>query len=238
MQGTASTAQRSETGPLTQADVEGLDAAARTTEVDDALLRMTPARDIRARIGAVVGLLEKMEPQRLLRKQGPIARLTGADVEARLEFELASEEVLAAMRQLRVAAQNATRLLQMLERTRSEIAGDQHRLALAIEWGQERLTTCAGTEEFILARFERRLANITAMHTANTLTIEQIGLARTVLTSLLDRFTDVETLMLPLWQRHMLALATSAGSARRKAGQDFAATNTQLIDYLSQDLKP
>lgn len=76
------------------------------------------------------------------------------------------------------------------------------------------------------------------MHTANMLTIEQLGLARTVLTALLDRFTDVETLMLPLWQRHMLALATSAGSARRRAGQDFAATNTQLIDYLSQDLKP
>ena len=221
--------------PIDDAAVAELDAAAVTRGFDEALLRMTPARDMRARIETVVDLLEKMDPAGLLKKQGPISRLVGADVEARLQFELASEKVVAAMRQLKIAAQNGVRMRMMLDEAVREIETDQMRFEVAIMTGRGRLKCAAGSDEFMLARYERRLANITAMHAANILAIEQLKLAKVVLTSLLDRFTDVETLLLPVWQRHVLALASAAG-ASRQAGADFSETNTKLIDFLKQDL--
>lgn len=215
-----------------------LDVAAATRGFDDALLRMTPARDMRARIEAVIGLLRKMDPETLLKKQGPISRLTGADVEARLQFELASEGVLSAMRLLRIAAQNGVRMRMMLDEAGREIAADQERFEAAIIEGRGLLARAHGTDDFILARYERRLANIVAMHAANLLAIEQMKLAKAVLTTLLDRFTDVETLLLPVWQRQVLAFASSAGAARQKAGHDFEEINTKLIEFLTQDLNP
>jgi hypothetical protein len=228
-------AARRALSPIDDAAVAELDAAAVARGFDDALLRMTPARDIRARIETVVGLLEKMDPAALLKKQGPISRLVGADVEARLQFELASEKVIAAVRQLKIAAQNGTRMRMMLDESVREIEADQSRFEAAIVTGRARLTQNGGSDQFTLARYERRLANITAMHAANILAIEQLKLAKVVLTSLLDRFTDVETLLLPVWQRHVLALASAAG-ATRQAGKDFSDTNDKLIDFLRQDL--
>lgn len=222
-------------GGIDEAALAELDAAAATKSLDDNLLRIAPARDMRGKIDEVVSLLEKMNPEALLRKQGPISKLTGADVEARLEFELASEKVLVATRQLKIAAQNGKRMHATLQAAVREIEADQIRLEAVIVAGRARLADAPGADDFMRSRYERRLANIIAMHTANRLTVEQMRLAETVLATLLDRFTDVETLLLPVWQRSVLAFANSAGSAKRQAGREFSDANGSLITFLKQD---
>ena len=222
---------------IDEAAVERLDASARTRGIDEALLGMTPVRDLRSRIEAVVSLLERMDPARLLRKQGPIARLVGADIEARLQFELSSEQVLAATGQLKTATQNGRHLRTLLDAAGREIAADQIRFEAAITEGKERLAHATGTDPFILSRFERRLANIMAMHAANLLTIGQLAITREVLTALLDRCTDVETMLLPVWHRYVLALASSSGSGLKRAGKDFTEVHTNLIEFLKEGLQ-
>jgi len=221
---------------IDEASIAVLDAAASTAPFDADLLRMPAAADMRRRITAVVALLEKMDHGKLLRKHNPISRLVGADVEARLEFELAGERVLDAIGQLRVAAQNARRLGAKLTAAATAITAEQQRLDAVIDGGKQRLASAAPGDEFHRARFERRLSNIMALHAANVLTIEQIALASRIITGLLDRFTDVEMLLLPIWQRNALALATSVGASAKHAARDFSSANVALLDFLKQDV--
>jgi hypothetical protein len=127
-------------------------------------------------------------------------------------------------------------VLGLLVAARADLLTEQARLESLISAAKALLTTTIAADEFIAARFERRLANIMAMHTANILTIEQIGLAHGVLSGLLDRVTDVDTLLLPLWQRNVLALAhASVGRQQRAAARDFARSHRQLISHLQED---
>ncbi|QKC82809.1 hypothetical protein [Mesorhizobium sp. NZP2077] len=239
----ATTSALAQTGPvgalpatLDESAVVALDEAAKGTGFDPDLLRATPARDIRLQIEAMVALLEKVDHRRLLARQGMLARMTGADVEARLEFELAGQQVMIAARQLRQAAQNGKRLRMLMAKARADLMAEQSRLEGVIAAARRLLATSPGSDDFVVARFERRLASMMAMHAANILTIQQFNLSSEVLTGLLDRFTDVDTLLLPLWQRNVLALAHAAGAdTRRTAAGDFVTSHQNLISYLKQD---
>jgi hypothetical protein len=75
-----------------------------------------------------------------------------------------------------------------------------------------------------------------AMHAANVLTIEQISPAVGLLTGLLDRFTDVDTMLLPLWERSVLAMAHATGvRMQRDAAGEFAQCHQTLVTHLKQD---
>lgn len=221
---------------LDESSVAALDTAAQSPGFDLDLLRTTPARDMRIQIEATVALLEQMDHRAVLSKRGFLSRLTGADVEARLEFELASQRVLVKVQQLRQSGQNARRVGTLLKKARNELESEQSRLEQVISKAKLLLSASSGADDFVVARFERRLSNIMAMHAANILTIRQIILAEDVLTGILDRFTDFETLLLPLWQRNVLALAhTSGGRARQAVANDFAQSHRALISFLKQD---
>ena len=213
-----------------------LDEAAKSPNFDPDLLRTTPARDIRVGIEATIGLLEQMDHRARLARQGVFSRLTGADIEARLRFELASQKVLAAADRLRQAARNGRRILALLTETRQDLASEQRRLEEVIAAGRQLLAACPDADDFVVARFERRLANLMAMHAANLLTIEQINLSVGVLTGLLDRHTDVDTLLLPLWERSVLAMAHAPGGRPpREAVDDFARCHESLLTHLKQE---
>jgi hypothetical protein len=221
---------------LDESAVAALDAAAKGPAFDLDLLSTSPVRDIRMQIEATVALLDRMDHRVLLNRQGVFSRLTGADVEARLEFELASQEVLASVRQLRQAAENGRRIRTLLKEARDDTAGQQTHLESIIAAARELLAASRDAEQFVVARFERRLASIMAMHTANVLTIEQMNLADGVLTGLLDRLTDVDTLLFPLWQRNVLAVAHSSGGRSHRAAVDkFAECHESLVARLKQD---
>ncbi len=211
-----------------------LDEMAKGTGVDPELLAATPARDIRAAIEAALAVLESLDCAQLLARQGGISRLLGADIEARLKFELAGQQVLMAMQQLRQAGANGKRTMALLRAARRALAEDQAQLETAIAWAQTLHAEAAGTaDRFLLARFERRLASMVAMSTSNVVTAEQMVLAETVLASLLDRVTDIDTVLLPLWQRNMLALAHAAhGRPTREAADAFSTVQTRLITHL------
>lgn len=221
---------------LDETSLAALDHAAETRPFDIELLQTAPARDIRGQIEIVVNLLQKLDQRALLSKQNWFSRLTGADVEARLEFELSAQNVMIAVGHLKLAAANGRKLIVMLSKAREDITAEQARFHQVINAGQALLVADPNAEKSIAARFERRLANIMALHTANSLTLEQLRLAADIMASLLDRFTDVETVLLPLWQRNLIALVhASSTSTQRKAATEFSASNLQLIKYLRQE---
>ena len=221
---------------LNEDAVASLDEAARGPSFNIELLQTTPVRDISRQIKATITTLEALDHRGMMRKQGMLSRLTGADVEARLEFELASQTVLTQVRQLRQAAQNGKRIRGLLKASRQELIAAQDRLEQVIVAAKRLLAGHPGAEEFVVSRFERRLSNIMAIHASNILTIEQISLSEKLLASLLDRFTDVDTLLLPLWQRNVIAVAHASDWREQKsASTEFEQSHKQLIGYLKQE---
>ena len=212
-----------------------LDEAARSFEFDADILRLPTALDIQRQIQATIAAIRATDHQALLAKQGFLARLTGADVEARLKFELAGENVLNAVQQLRQAATNGARVRRALLETRGRLVAEQARFDTVIDRAHSLLGRAAQRDEYQLARFERKLANLRALHASNVLAIEQIALSDRVLAGLLDRLGEVDGLLFPLWQRQMLAVAGTVGAFQRAAGQEYARVARQLIDYLDQD---
>ena len=218
--------------------VEALDAAARTHSFDDDLLQTAPARDMRRQIEAMLTVLEKMDPDRVLARQGMISRLTGADIEARLEFELMGKRVMAVANKLRRAAENGKRIRTLLASGKNDLISENARLDAVIDEARQLLSGAHDpSDDFVHARFERRLSKLIAMRASNDLTVKQIDLGAEVLSGLLDRFTDVDTLLLPLWQRNVVALAHAApGKAQRAAATDFFEIHKNLKTYLQQEL--
>ncbi|MBA9031693.1 hypothetical protein [Rhizobium leguminosarum] len=215
--------------------VAALDMAARSPRMGNNILSSAPARDIRSSANELIGMLEEVDLQKMLRKQGLIGRFTGSDVEARLEFELASHRVADLFRQLSRAAQAGGRIRTILDRTRLELIDEQTRLARVIADAKLLVSQSNGSDLALVARFERRLSNIMAVEAANTLTIQQIELSTSVLASLLDRFTDIETLLLPLWQRNALAIIHGeAITARSSVVTAFLDAHSKLIGFLKK----
>ncbi|WP_174293558.1 MULTISPECIES: hypothetical protein [Rhizobium] len=211
-----------------------LDKAARSPRLDNDILSSAPARDIRSSANELIEMLEHVDLQKMLRKQGLLGRFTGSAVEARLEFELASHRVTDLFRQLSRAAQIGQRIRGILDKTRLELIDEQARLGGVISDARLLVSQESGSDPALVARFERRLANIMAIETANTLTIQQIKLSASVLASLLDRFTDIETLLLPLWQRNALAIIHGEAKPRSSAVTAFLDAHSNLIGFLKK----
>ncbi|MBB2796775.1 UNVERIFIED_ORG: hypothetical protein GGD58_005691 [Rhizobium pisi] len=215
--------------------IAALDMAARSPKMNNDILSSAPARDIRSFANELVVMLEDIDLQKMLRKQGPIGRFTGAAVEARLQFELASHRVADLFRQLSRAAQVGKRIREILDETRLQLIDEQVRLGGVISDGKRLLSQSSGSDLSLVARYERRLSNIMAMEAANALTIQQIELSASVLASLLDSFTDIETLLLPLWQRNALAIIHSeAVRPRSSAATAFLDAHSNLIGFLKR----
>lgn len=225
-------------GPISQLNeraLAALEEAAKTTSFDADLLQTRPAQDMRAKILEINGLLQGTDHQKFMRNQGWIARFTGADVEARLRFELASQMVAQKLEELRRTAQNGHRILDLLCKAEVEIMAEQTRFETVIANAQHLLAGAVDADEFLRSRFERRVSNIMSVSVANVLTLEQISLAKNVLTTLIDRVIDVDTTLFPLWQRTVLALAHASPAERKAAETDFVTSRGALIKTLQQE---
>ena len=214
-----------------------LDAAAEGHAFDEMLLRATPAHDIGRQVKTVIKLLENLDLRKVLSKRGWFSRLSGKDVEARLEFEIAARIVMSAIDKLRLASQDGRNTRLRLEQSSTDIASDQVRFEQAISKGKSLIAENADADPLILARYERRLANIMTMHVANTMTLQQIRLALDLLSDMLDRLTDMETVVLPLWQRNVLAVLQTPQSVFKVTVTDeFQSSNDQLLTVLKQEV--
>ncbi len=191
--------------------VELLDACVPPGRINDELLRTTPLSDLSGLITQIVAMLRTIDVQHLLGKQQWFHRLTGADIEARLEFELASRNASSIMTQLHDKHVEAEHLAQLIVRETEMISQQQDQLEQAISVARALIRSSPSADEYDKSRFERRLANMMALHVANGNTIKQFEMAHQTITIVIDRYRDVDKLLFPLWQRNVAAIAQSDG---------------------------
>ena len=186
--------------------IAAFDAALVVESPDAMLLEGTPARSLSESIANLVRSLQKLDVDRVNRRFTWLERFTGADLEARIAFDIAARHLSIEMAEVAASAERARAVL-------SALHGDQPRLAAAtIAYA----TLLAATLAFLEAhsgeagdvdRLRRRAANLQALQASSQMSETQIELAIDGLTGLLDRYADVEQLLLPVWQQHALTIA-------------------------------
>ncbi len=219
-------------------DEEGiafLSRAGRGPEIDSRLLTQTPARDLSAALAGLVERLRTLNVSSLLRHQGVWGRLTGADIEARLRFELDIREITQEIRALDASGSQARRTRLALQQARADILAHQDWLGGLITAARRVLTRDTQTDPMLRERFERRLLNLSTLETSNVLTVEQIALADSNLAQMSDRIEDIAGTVFTLWQRDALALAQAQGPLAKSSplAAAFLRSHDALLAHLS-----
>ena len=212
-----------------------LGQAARGPAIDIRLLTETPARDLSSSLTSLIARLRKLNVNSLLRHQSVFGRMTGADIEARLRFELEVREISDDIRALDVRAAQARRTRQALRQTRDDIRTHQDWLARLMATARRVLARDEAADSMLRERFERRLLNLATLETSNLLTVEQIGLADANLARMTDRIEDIAGTLFTLWQRDALALAQSGLPTRKGSplADAFIRSHDALLAKLS-----
>ncbi|MGN6209584.1 hypothetical protein [Asticcacaulis sp.] len=178
---------------IDEASIEFLGRAARSVPMPEDSLTQSPVRDLTSAIHDLVNKLRDLNLERLFRSQGPLSQLTGADIEAKMRFDLDVRQVSADVRELQAKAFQANRLRNDLRQTLEAIKGEQGRLRRIIGASRRAIDADPGADPFLLERFQRRLANLQTLEASNEVTSAQIALADVNMTALIDRVTDVTT---------------------------------------------
>lgn len=219
--------------PQDEAALARFDGALAPHEPDSELLNGTPARSLTEALATLVEGLTRIDVDRVRRRQSWWHRFTGADLEARLELEVA-------VRSLRDDMQNLAQAAAAAERASRAMRADIPRLEAA---QAEHENLVDETSAFLVgadgrnpvtARLERRLGNLQALCASNRLARAQMLLAVDHLGALLDRYRDVEQLLFPVWQQHALAVAQSAAPLADRPGlfEQFKSAHGRLAEAL------
>lgn len=205
------------TSPGSEEALVRFDSAHVPFEPDQSLLSGTPARSLAEAMTEMVETLKRIDIDRVARRQGWWSRFTGADLEARIELEVAAHSLGATMRRVTKEATGA-------RRAQAAMRADLPRLDAAHE-AQQALADAtsdflrgAAADDPVVARLHRRLGNLEALHASNRLTRAQMVMAIDHLSGLLDRFTDIEQLLFPVWQHHALAVAQGTAGSEDPSG--------------------
>jgi hypothetical protein len=215
--------------PADAAALAAFDKAFEPFAPDPALLEGAPARMLGDALSEFVTALTHLDVDRVARRSGWWSRFTGADIEARLELEVAAHRLSADMHNLAQAAGAA-------RRASAAMKADAVRLA-AIAPLHQRLAEQAvefarggHSRDPNVARLQRRIANLETMIVSNQLVGAQMGVALEHLATLLDRYADIEKRLFPVWRHHALALAQSAGrSVEPKSLEQLRAVRARLM---------
>jgi hypothetical protein len=199
--------------PLSEGGLERLDAAAHVSDVDPSLLHATPARDLTERLFELTAALRALDVGAVLQRQGWWSRLTGRDLEARLRLELACRNLASIAAGASMAAAEARAAGSKLWRTRQDVVADLSRLDGVLAVLSAGMPMVADADPKLRARFERRVANLAVLQSSNRLTLAQLELAIDNLKALLDRFGEVERLLVPLWRHGALAASQGVSTA-------------------------
>ena len=190
---------------VNEATIAAFDAASAVFEPDERLVSGTPARRLSEQISELVAAVNTLQLSRVRRQFSWYEKFTGLDLKERVEFDLNIRAIHKEMVETTAAADRSRATLKQLKAEFPKLKHIHERQGRLIRETRAFLATATG-DEFHVSRLKRRLANLEMIHTSNKLTAKQLKLSVRNLTSLIDRFTDVEQVLFPLWQQQALTV--------------------------------
>ena len=216
--------------------IAAFDAAVKPFELDKQLHDQIVGNELGEAMAALVDSLRKLSFDRLTKRYSWLAKLTGADLQARIEFDLAAHTISDLIDHAYTAARHGEQMLSALQAERARLAelAPQHEALLNTA---ETLLRGQDPADDLVARFQRRVANLSAMCNANRLSEAQLDLTIKSVTHQLDRFGELRKLLLPAWQQHALAIAQAVSGSTEEYQQfhKFQAASAALADSLAKE---
>ncbi|GAB0079393.1 protein KlaA [Pseudomonas sp. PS02290] len=194
-----------------------------------------------SKIAEIITALGDASPEQIAKAPTWFQRLTGAQVEKQVRYQVARKGLDVLIEEAKVHAQGVRDTLSAINKL---IAGNEQEveeLRIFIQAGREFLDENPGTgvlPEGDLSfdkpreRFSRKLANLETLLSSHQLSVAQMKLSRAQALGMLDRFGETDTLLVPIWRQNTLALiqtkhmspavVNAATEAHRKLMHSFA----------------
>jgi hypothetical protein len=156
--------------------LEAFDAAIIPYAPAEELLSVAPGRGLTDAMAALVHSMRQLNVNQVNRRFNWYQRFTGLDLEARISFDIATEQLSQQMEDLVVAAERTRRMIRTLQsdlpRLHQACASNEALVDLAYEAlrGQK-------SDDFHVARLMRKVANLEAICASHKLTEVQIELS-------------------------------------------------------------
>jgi hypothetical protein len=215
------------------ASIRILDQAAERQPIDDTLLQVANRQALKREIVKTVQYIRGLELDGLLAKQSWLSRFTGAAIEERLKFEVASQKVSRAFALLEKLSADSEKRVELMRADRANLEASLAGLDDAIGYGQTVLADGKPSDDFLIDRFQSKLANLITIRSANAMAIQQLRFAEIGLVALNDRFFQISTVLFPLWQQRLFAILHAPGklTGRSQDVKNFTVCHEALEDY-------
>ncbi len=219
---------------IDDAALEAFDAAIVPYAPAEELLSVAPGRGLSDTMAALVQSMRQLSVDQVNRKFNWYQRFTGLDLEARIRFDIATEQLSQQMEELVVAAEPARRMVRMLQSDLPRLHQARASNEALVDIAYAALRDRDGND-FHVARLMRKVANLEAICASNKLAEAQITLSIDTLSSQIDRFSEIEKMLFPMWQQHALAIAQShsLGSEANNLMLKFSQTHDQIARQLA-----
>lgn len=185
------------------------------------LIIASPVSGLAKVLGEIAAKLEEADPKRVAKKPGRLKKFTGAAIEERVRYALARKK----LEELRHDARAYADQVQVLTKTIDELAAGHQceTQRLRLHGAAGRLYLCEhpdaglpGADMFAAdnarERFTRRLANMAILLASHEMELTQFRLARAQAVSMLDRYYEMNTVVVRLWHSNSLAVANASNS--------------------------
>lgn len=188
--------------------------------VDDLTKVMTqsPVTALAKKIAEVVVKLKAANPAVLEEKKSWIGRKTGADTEAKVLYFVSRKSIDALLAEASRIALHVKDLVVQIDDVLCQHKAETSELELRLIAGQRFMAEMpeANTDPvqgFVIdnprERYARRLTNMSALLNSSHLSERQILLVRSQALDMLERFHEIEAVLIPIWRQHSLNLASA-----------------------------
>ena len=220
MSGTSTFSPTTENTPIDDIDInaesiERLMAAADVPRLDDTLLASTINTEFRTFLETFLRKMTTLNVEQILKTQNPWSRLTGADIEARLQFELSVLELSEKVQTLAGLKKEALEARQFLADAWRAMQSSQKKLSVEIQSGRDLLKRGTARSDELRSRFVRQLEKIVPLYQSQSMAMQQMKLSAGTLGALIKRAHELETNLLPIWQHNALAVSQSPQLLKR-----------------------
>ena len=194
-----------------------------------------------SKIAEIITALGDASPEQIAKAPNWFQRLTGAQVEKQVKYQVARKGLEQLIEEAKGHAQGVRDTLSSINKL---IAGNEQEveeLRIFIQAGREYLDEqpdagVVSSDDLSFdkprERFARKLANLETLLTSHQLSVTQMKLSRAQALGMLDRFGETDTVLVPVWRQNTLALiqtkhmspamVNAAAEAHRKLMHSFA----------------
>lgn len=205
-------------------------------DIDIQMLTQSPITEASKLSHDLVEIMNSVKFNELLNKQKWFHKFTGADLEARLKFEIAVKNVTSSIVTLSNIGLKISHMQNKLLYLRDHIKKTQPKISQVINLAKKILEHNTDSDELLKERFERMLGNIMAFEASNVVTLETSRLALINLQAWKDRIHEVTTVLFPIWQRNAMTMVQMDHNNKEKASliEVYVNAREKLIGKLIQ----